>query len=173
MPDRRYPIGRFEPRSVPLSAEERAALISGIEHFPSLLRAKVEALSTTELAKSYRPGGWTGYQVVHHLADSHVNAYIRLKWAITEDRPIIKPYYQNEWADTVDSRQPDVENSLTLLQAIHHRWGILWRSLNAEDFRRELIHPEEGTLTVDILLQLYSWHGQHHLGHLNLLSTSD
>jgi len=160
--DLRYPTGRFVPKGGPLTGEERDALIERVEALPGELRAALEGLGDEQLDTPYREGGWSPRQITHHLADSHVNAFVRMKLALTEDRPTIKPYDQEAW-----SRLPDVEGvpvgtSLAILDGLHARWARLLRALPEEAFSRPLAHPEIGDIDVALLLQLYGWHGRHH-----------
>ncbi len=163
--DLRFPIGKHR-RKAQLSPEERAKAISAIAAAPAELRAAVHELSEEQLDTPYRPGGWTVRQVVHHVPDSHLNAYVRCKLALTEERPRIKPYDQDAWAGLADSQQTPVEVSLTLLEALHYRWVELLQAMSAEDFGRTLDHPENGEMTLDSLLGLYAWHGRHHVAHV-------
>lgn len=164
----RYPIGRFEPREG-LSPDERAALVDDIAALPADLRRAVSGLSDEQLDTPYRPGGWTVRQVVHHLPDSHLNGYVRLKLAVTESEPTVKLYDEAAWAELADARGADVEDSLLLLEALHRRWVRFLRSLGEEAFGRVFVHPEEGRVTVDLGVQLYGWHGRHHLAHVTRL----
>ncbi len=161
----RYPIGRFRPKDA-LSPEERLALIDEIEALPSAMREAVSPLSPAALDSSYRPGGWTLRQVVHHVPDSHLNAYIRFKLALTEDEPTIKTFEEAAWAELPDATTGDVGPSLAVLDGLHARWVRLLRSMDTADFQRAVAHPDAGRITMDRLLQLYAWHGRHHLGHL-------
>ncbi|HKJ93760.1 MAG TPA: putative metal-dependent hydrolase [Longimicrobiales bacterium] len=161
----RYPIGRFRPRAG-LSAGERTALIDDIAALPADLRAAVADLSDEQLDSPYRPGGWTVRQVVHHVPDSHLNAYIRFKLAVTEDDPSILTYDEAAWAELADGRGDDVETSLVLLETLHRRWTLFLRSLDEAQFRRTFRHPELGSVTLERNLQLYAWHGRHHLAHV-------
>jgi uncharacterized damage-inducible protein DinB len=169
MSDLRYPVGRFEHR-LQLSPDERRALIDQIAATPARMREAVAGLDDAQLDTPYRDGGWTVRQVVHHVPDSHMNAFIRLKLALTEDEPTIKPYDEAAWAKLADARETPVEVSLALLDSLHARWTGLLRSMSEEDFRRTLVHPDvQGVLTVDWLLALYAWHGRHHTGHITSL----
>lgn len=168
MSDLRYPVGPFDRRTL-LSADERRAFIDVMAEAPLRMRDAVRGLDQRQLDTPYREGGWTVRQVVHHLPDSHMNAYIRLKFALTEDEPVIKPYDEAVWAELPDSRDTPVETSLMLLESLHGRWVTLWRSLENTDFARRLTHPEHGTMTVDWLLGLYAWHGRHHVAHITSL----
>lgn len=164
----RYPIGRFSPEPG-LTAARRDALIDDIAALPAALRAAVTDLTGAQLDTPYRPGGWTVRQVVHHVPDSHVNAYIRCKLALTRDRPQITTYDEAEWAKLADARGADIDVSLALLDALHGRWVPFLRSLEPADFERAFVHPEHGPVTLDETLQLYAWHGRHHLAHITSL----
>jgi hypothetical protein len=163
--DLRFPVGRFDVRA-PVAAEQLPGWIAQIADAPASLRAAVEGLSAEQLDTPYRPGGWTVRQLVHHLPDSHMNAYVRLKLALTEDEPLIKPYEEAAWAELEDSRSTPPEVSLTLLETLHDRWVRLLRVLGPEDFARTLRHPEMGTMRLDSLTGLYAWHGRHHVAHV-------
>ena len=164
--DPRYPIGPFQRRDE-LSEGEREQLLADIEATPARMRAAVAGLTGEQLDTPYREGGWTLRQVVHHVPDSHLNAYCRLKLALTEEQPVIRPYDESLWAKLDDSRSTPVEVSLTLLESLHARWMVLFRSMKPEDFRRTLKHPEhDGTPTLDWLVAMYAWHGRHHVGHI-------
>ncbi len=166
--DPRYPIGPFQWKGG-LSEEERRGAIDDIAEAPAKLRAAVQGLSPQQLDTPYRPGGWTVRQVVHHVPDSHLNAYTRCKLALTEQQPTIKPYDQELWAKLEDSRSTPVETSLAMLAALHERWVVLLRSLQPADFARTLNHPELGVLTLEQLLALYAWHSRHHVAHITSL----
>ena len=167
--DPRYPIGPFERRDQ-LSDDERRTMLDNIAATPARMREAVAGLSDEQLDTPYREGGWTVRQVVHHVPDSHLNAYVRLKLALTENEPVIRPYDESMWAKLPDSRDTPVEVSLTLLESLHARWTTLFRSLKADDFKRTLRHPDhDGILTVDWLVAMYSWHGRHHVGHITSL----
>ncbi|HYW67456.1 MAG TPA: putative metal-dependent hydrolase [Candidatus Dormibacteraeota bacterium] len=166
--DPRYPIGKFElPKDV--TPELRRAAIEDIAATPGRVRAAVAGLNDAQLDTSYREGGWTVRQVVHHLVDSHMNAYIRLRFALTENQPTIKPYDENNWANLEDARSAPVEVSLRLLEPLHERWVRLLRSVKTEQYARTLLHPDHGVKNVDWLLFLYSWHGKHHTAHITEL----
>jgi uncharacterized damage-inducible protein DinB len=165
MSDPRYPLGRFTPDAEPTPAT-RARHIEAIAGLPPRMRKALAGLNDNQLNTPYREGGWTVRQVVHHVPDSHLNAYIRFKWAMTENSPTIKPYDETAWAELKDSELTPVDVSLNLMEALHARWAVLLRSLKAEDFQRTFIHPGSGPHDVDWLLSLYSWHGNHHLAHI-------
>jgi hypothetical protein len=188
--DLRYPIGRFKP-SVEMTAELRARLVDELAEAPVLLSKAVGGLSPEQLDTPYREGGWTVRQVVHHVADSHLNGYTRMKLALTEDLPIIKPYNQEDWVAITDRRAP-IEASLRLLEGLHELWTRMLRALSEEQWRRGFIHPslvgqtmrgeradeawkrgfvadERGVLTVEGILPTYAWHGKHHTAHITKL----
>ena len=168
--DLQYPVGKFtwnrHGEGLLASEAERQQWLSEVEALPSLLRTAIAGLSEAQLDTPYRPGGWTVRQVVHHLADSHLNAYVRFRLALTEDEPPIKPYNQDAWAQLGDAQKAPVDVSVQLLRALHQRWVLLLRSLPAESFARALWHPEMGRVTLEKYLSLYAWHGQHHLAHI-------
>lgn len=160
----RYPVGRFE-RPARLTQEQRNASIATLARLPAELRALTAALSDPQLERHYRPGGWTVRQLVHHVADSHLNAYARMRLALTEVSPSIKPYDETKWADLEDARTLPVAPSLALLEALHQRWVVLLRSLTNEQWLRTYRHPEMGEQTMEQVLALYDWHSRHHLEH--------
>lgn len=168
MTDLRYPIGkaRLEAR---LDDGERREMIDQIEAAPARLRAAVAGLTAEQLDTPYRPGGWTVRQVVHHVPDSHLNAYVRFKLALTEPEPAIKTYDEALWAELPDTRAVPVEVSLVLLETLHRRWVALLRSLAAADFEKTLRHPDHGVINLNQLLGIYSWHGRHHVAHVTSL----
>ncbi|MGD8277280.1 MAG: putative metal-dependent hydrolase [Gemmatimonadota bacterium] len=161
----RYPIGRFEPAGR-IPATERVAFLDSIASTPARLRAATAGLSAAQLDTPYRNGGWTVRQLIHHVPDSHLNAYVRFKLALTEDNPRIKPYEEAEWAKLQDSWTTPVETSLTLLDTLHDRWDRMLRAMSDADFQRTLDHPEMGTLSLDTMTRLYEWHGRHHVAHV-------
>ena len=165
--DLRYPIGEFKPPST-ITPGTRADAIDAIAALPQHMRRAVRGLSEPQLDTPYRPDGWTVRQVVHHVPDSHLNAYIRVKLAITENNPTIKPYDQDAFAQLPDQRLP-VDVSLSLLDALHARWTTVLRALTPDQFTRALVHPEIGPITVDYLVQLYGWHSRHHVAHITRL----
>jgi hypothetical protein len=166
--DLRYPIGRFQLDLEPTPAKQQAWR-DAIRALPSELGHALAGLDDTQLDTPYREGGWTLRQVVHHVADSHVNAYVRLRLALTEEDPTIKPYDEARWAELPDARTLPVEVSLTLLTALHARWSALLDTLRGEHYARLLRHPEQGLRNVDWLLQVYAWHGRHHVAHIRAL----
>jgi hypothetical protein len=164
----RYPIGRFMP-VIPATSEVRAAAIRDLAELPARLRAAVNGLSDARLDTPYRPDGWTVRQVTHHLADSHMNGFIRVKLALTEDAPTIKPYDENAFAALPDMRLP-VEHSLAVLDGLHARWVALYRTMTGEQYGRSFYHPElEETVTIEAHVQLYAWHSRHHVAHITEL----
>jgi hypothetical protein len=163
----RYPIGKYErPAQLPLDESERRALIRDIEHAPAGLRAAVHGLSDRQLDTPYRPGGWTIRQVVHHVPDSHMNGYTRMRLAATEENPTIKPYQEARWAELADVPVVPIDISLALLDALHTRWTAFLRGLSPSDFARTFLHPEIGVVPLDMAIGLYAWHGKHHTAHI-------
>lgn len=165
MDELRYPVGRFD-KEVQVTESNRSLLIEEIAATPSQLRAAVAGLTAEQLGTPYRPGGWTVKQVVHHLPDSHLNAYVRFKLALTEDWPTVKTYDEAKWAELEDSYQAPVDISLDLLESLHARWLVLLRALRQEDFARGFRHPQSGEITLGTTLALYAWHGRHHVAHI-------
>lgn len=168
MADLRYPLGKFHFEG-PLADEQKTKCLDDIARTPAQLRAAIEGLSPQQLDTPYRPGGWTVRQVVHHVPDSHLNAYMRFKLALTEEEPTIKPYAEDRWARLADTAATPVEVSLTLLDSLHDRWVRLLRSLRPDDWKRAFRHPELGLVTLEKNLALYSWHGRHHVAHITSL----
>jgi len=168
MPDHRYPIGRFSLQG-DISPEQVNRFIDEIEQAPKRLREAVAGLNDSQLDTPYREGGWTVRQVVHHLPDSHLNAYVRHRLTLTEDSPTIKPYKEDRWAELSDARTGVPELSLLLLESLHRRWVVLLRSLKPEDLARTYTHPESGLVRLDRNLGLYAWHGKHHVAHITSL----
>jgi DinB superfamily len=165
MPDPRFPIGKFNYEGAP-SAGQREKFIAEIEQTPAAIRAAVQGLSPKQLETAYRDGGWNLRQVVHHVPESHMNAYIRFKLALTEDEPTIKPYAEDRWAKLADVQSTPVEVSLALLDNLHARWVVLLRSLDEEQWKRGFVHPEMGVVPLEKSLALYAWHGKHHTAHI-------
>jgi hypothetical protein len=164
MADLRYPIGEFVMPSsvVPAMRDEAMADIAAL---PARLRDAVRGLSESQLDSPYRPGGWTVRQVVHHLGDSHMHAFVRLKLALSEDNPTVKPYDEKAFAALPDHRLP-IEVSVALLDGLHARWSAVLKTLSADQFTRPLYHPEIGAITIDYLVQTYGWHSRHHVAHI-------
>ncbi len=169
MSDLRYPIGQFSMTSE-VTATDRTRWIEDIARTPAALRAAIAGLDPSQFDTPYRPGGWTVRQVVHHLPDSHLQAYVRFKLALTEDEPTITPYDQGRWAELSDVRLVAPEVSVNLLEVLHQRWTALLTSLSPTDYQRGFRHPEFGrVLTLDEALARYAWHGEHHVAHITSL----
>ena len=168
MTDVRFPIGRFAPPAE-YTSEIRSGFVRDIGAVPSLLTEAVRGLDASQRLTPYREGGWTVAQVVHHLADSHMNAYIRHKLTVTEDHPTIKPYNEADWAKLDDAADADVAHSLRLIEALHARWADFAGRLSPQDFTRTMVHPERGPMTLDRSVALYAWHGRHHVAHITSL----
>jgi hypothetical protein len=166
--DVRYPIGKFS-WSGSQTAAERSHRIDEIAATPAHMRQAVAGLGAGQLDTQYRDGGWTIRQVVHHLPDSHMNSYIRFRFALTENEPTIKPYDEAQWAQLIDARTAPIEASLKLLEGLHERWALLLRSLSTDDVKRRFHHPELGVVTIDQYIALYAWHGAHHVAHITSL----
>lgn len=165
-----YPIGEYDFSRL-TSDEDIQQWIQQIENFPSELRKIVEKMKPEQLEARYRPGGWKVKQVIHHLADSHLNAYVRFKLALTEETPTIKPYDQTRWAELKDSEQFPVKDSLVFIDLLHRRWCIVLKSMGLADFEKKIVHPESGTHALKTYLGLYAWHGKHHLAQIiNLIN---
>ena len=168
MSDPRYPIGKFQPQAE-IDDKTRKELIQHIAETPAKLKAAVKGLTEVQLDTPYREGGWTVRQVVHHLPDSHLNSYCRLRLALTEQEPTIKPYEEQLWAELYDAKTAPIGISLQLLESLHERWVMLLRSMKPADFARKFNHPVNGARTIDWMLQLYGWHGPHHVGQITSL----
>jgi hypothetical protein len=168
MTDPRYPIGKFNYQGPP-SEDQRKKLISEIEQAPAALRAAVRDLTPQQLETPYRDGGWTVRQVVHHVPESHMNAYIRYKLALTEDEPTIKPYAEDRWAQLPDVESTPIEISLVLLDSLHDRWVRLLRALKPDEWKKQFRHPELGVVSLEKNLAIYAWHGKHHVAHITQL----
>jgi hypothetical protein len=167
--DLQYPIGKFEwiaPENDEQMLKRRAHYIDVLLRLPAELRSAAAGLDQKQLDTPYRENGWTVQQLIHHVADSHMNAYIRFKLALTEREPTIKTYRQDLWAELPDSAGTSAETSLKLIEALHARWVNLLRSMTAEDFARTLHHPEQGTVSLDRMLAMYAWHSAHHTAHI-------
>ena len=161
----RYPVGKA-PRVAALDAAARSAMINAIADAPARYRSLTAGLSDAELDTPYRPGGWTIRQVVHHVPDSHMNAYIRMKLATTEETPAIRTYMEERWAELPEAKSGPVNMSLALLEALHRRWVTFLRALPAETFARTFQHPEWGQVSIDGAIALYEWHCRHHVAHI-------
>jgi hypothetical protein len=169
MDDPRYPIGRFTYTG-PQTPAQRLDCIARVSAAPAKLRQAVAGLSDAQLDTPYRDGGWTVRQVVHHVPDSHINAYTRFRLALTEPTPTIRPYLEHRWAELADARTAPIDASLALLEALHQRWGLLLRSLTAADWSLRYMHPEHGReWALDEVLAMYAWHGEHHTAHVTRL----
>ena len=165
--DSRYPVGQFEmPAST--TSEMRVAWMRELADLPGALLAVTAGGTAEDLARPYREGGWTARQVVHHIADSHMNAYVRAKLALTEERPVIKPYDEAVWAELADARGADVRVSIDLIGALHTRWVMLLESLDEARWQRAYVHPEMGVVRLDQQTGLYAWHSRHHLAHVRV-----
>ncbi len=172
MTDLRYPIGKFQwvqPDTEAQRARDRERYIQTLFKLPIQMRAAVQDLDPDQLETPYRPEGWTVRQVVHHVPDSHMNAYIRTKLALTEEQPLIKPYDEAAWARLTDNTITPIEISLQLLAALHLRWVYVLEATRPADFARTFNHPERGVMTLDNMLALYAWHCTHHLAHITSL----
>lgn len=166
--DFRYPIGKYEPQ--PFSEKQKAAWLADIQFLPRLIEQAIENLDAAQLATPYRDGGWTVNQLVHHIADSHMNAYIRFKLGLTETNPTIKPYEEQEWALLADNDLVPINVSITLLYALHQRWLATIDNLNHAEWEKTVHHPiSEKSMSLWFLLGLYAWHGKHHVAHITSL----
>jgi uncharacterized damage-inducible protein DinB len=168
MSDPRYPIGKFSFDGT-LTPAQKKQYLNDIEQTPARLRAAVRGLSDEQLNTPYREGGWTVRQLAHHVPDSHMNAYIRFKLALTEDEPTIRPYMEDRWAELPESKQAPIDVSLTLLDSLHQRWTMVLRNIPDADWKRTFRHPEMGLLSLEKTLALYAWHGKHHVAHVTTL----
>ncbi|MGO4912582.1 YfiT family bacillithiol transferase [Leeuwenhoekiella sp. W20_SRS_FM14] len=167
-----YPIGKFQ-RPQFISDTQLQTSIKQIANFPSEVEQLISSCSPFDLTKTYRPGGWSINQLVHHCADSHMNTFIRFKLALTEDCPTIKPYFENLWAELPDTHKVDPSISLQIIKGVHYRWEVLLNSLTLNDFAKEYIHPELGErFTLAAVLSMYEWHCKHHLAHIKLAINS-
>lgn len=166
-----YPIGKFIPQPS-YTPEEIAEHITSIQQLPDKIQACLQNFTSPLFDTPYRPGGWTARQVIHHLADSHMNAYIRCKWMLTENTPLIKAYDEKAWAETPETKSDPVL-SVALLKALHTKWVFLLRGLTADDLQKSFLHPETNKhVSLNRLIALYAWHGEHHLAHLELVLNS-
>jgi len=159
----KYPIGQFIMPDI-FDENQAQIWISEIEALPAQIKKTTENLSEDELKQVYRPDGWTLKQVIHHIPDSHMNAYIRFKQAITEDIPVVRPYYEERWAETEEAKNGDIKMSVMLLESLHQRWVVFLKTIKFEDYQRKYIHPSvDKELTLANMLGMYAWHGKHHL----------
>lgn len=165
--DLRYPVGRYTPGGQ-ITRQQREEWLEQVARAPARLRAAVQDLGDAQLDTPYREGGWTVRQVVHHVPDSHINAYTRMKLGLTEDSPTIKTYDESAWASLPDARQP-IEVSLVLLEKLHERWVSLLRALDEQQWKRTFRHPEWGEMAIDDALGMYAWHCRHHVAHITRL----
>lgn len=168
---RKYPIGKFKmPEAFP--EELLRVMIQDIQKLPEDIKTTFQKLSKQQKHQSYREGGWNALQILHHIADSHLNAYIRLKLSLTEDNPTIKPYDENLWANLQDANSENVEATLLIIEGIQHKLALTFSNMKREDFERTFFHPEhQKTFNMFWLLSLYHWHGRHHLGHLRVIQS--
>ena len=164
----RYPVGRLQRTATPLDRQTRLSHLDTIEQLPARMRALVSGLSDARLETPYRPGGWTIRQVVHHVPDSHMNAYIRMKLALTEDAPVVKTYEEHLWAELPEAKTGPVDMSLQLLEGLHRRWAAFLRTLTESDLQRAFRHAEWGNVPIDESIAMYAWHCRHHLAHVKL-----
>ena len=165
----RFPIGKFAPKES-YTPQELSTLIARIESLPSRVEALVRNFTPKQMDTPYRDGGWTARQVLHHISDSHTNAYIRVKWTITEPTPTIKAYDEKLWAETPETKL-DPAISINLLKAIHVKFVALLKLLSADDLKKQFLHPEtKKHMRIDRMIDLYAWHGDHHLGHLGIIA---
>ena len=165
--DLRYPIGKFD-KNFEITVALRREYINEIAELPKKLKAAVENLNDEQLDTPYRPEGWTVRQTVHHIADSHLNSFVRFKLALTEDAPTIRQYFEDRWAELEDSRLP-IDYSMKITEGVHARWTTLLKAMSDEDFARKLVHPESGEWTLENTLGLYAWHSRHHTAHITKL----
>jgi len=165
----KFPIGEFKKPDT-LTSEILGKYIKDIESFPKRLRAEVENLTDEQLDTPYRPDGWTIRQVVNHCADSHMNSLTRFKLALTEDKPTIKPYFEERWAELADSKTMPIDSALLMLEGLHKRWTVLLKSLTDDDLKRSYFHPQNGReYRLEESIGLYAWHSNHHLAHITTL----
>ncbi len=169
MTDLQYPIGKLTPETPPPTSAERQTMIEDIAALPAQLRMAVAGLNDEQVDTPYRPDGWTVRQVTHHVADSHINSYVRFKWALTEDAPTIKAYDEGAWALLADTKLTPIDVTLDLLDALHRRWVVLLRAMTEEDFARGFRHPKLGLIPLNMAVLIYSWHGRHHVAHIRSL----
>ncbi len=165
--DLRYPIGKFD-KNIQVTPLIREGFVKTILNLHDNLRKAISNLNESQLDAPYRPGGWTVRQTVHHIADSHINSFVRFKLALTEIAPTIRPYYEDRWAELPDSRMP-TDVSMQIIQGVHLRWAKLLMEKSEDDFQRKVVHPESGEWTLESFLALYDWHSRHHTAHITQL----
>lgn len=163
--DLRFPVGKFD-ETLEITAERRKEFVQTIAELPAKLNQAIENLNDAQLDTHYRPEGWTLRQVVHHVADSHLNSFCRFKLGLSEDTPTIKPYDEAAWAEMADSKDVPVDLSLKIIEGVHARWTLLLNSMSDADFDREINHPERGVMSLTSMLALYDWHSRHHTAHI-------
>jgi uncharacterized damage-inducible protein DinB len=168
IPDPRFPVGRFK-RPEAVTPADRIDALAALAELPALLRKAVDGLDAGQLQTPYREGGWTVQQLVHHIADSHMNCFVRVRLALTEDSPAIVPYDEKAWAKLPDSKAAPIAWSLDLVESLHARWVMLLQSLSDDDWQRAFRHPERGTETVETTTLIYAWHSRHHVAHITHL----
>ena len=164
--DPRYPVGRFVVQDGPISEGMRVEAMEELAGFPALLARGVKGLDEEQLGTPYREGGWTARQLVHHIADSHMTVFLRVRMALTEDWPVAKVYDQDAFVELADAKEGPVEWSVGLVGAVHARWGLMLKALTEEQWRRGYVHPEDGRVTLEMATLRYAWHGRHHLAQL-------
>ncbi|MBQ4805669.1 putative metal-dependent hydrolase [Aquimarina sp. MMG015] len=165
-----YPIGKFKSPNT-ITKEQITTWIKDIEELPKKIEKLVSGFSEAQLETAYRPDGWTARQVIHHIHDSHHNGYIRFKWALTEEQPVIKAYYEDRWAELFDTKSAPIHLSLDLIKALHAKWVYFLKGLSDEDLEKVFIHPE-GDVAISLAedIGIYAWHGNHHLAHLQIVA---
>ena len=166
--DLRYPTGKYQPQ--PFSEKQKENWLNDLKFLPQELELAIQNLDEAQLQTPYREGGWTVQQLVHHIADSHINAYVRFKLGLTENNPSIKPYEEKEWANLNDVNTVPINVSITMLHALHRRWVTTLKALSDEQWQRTVFHPEQKKeMTLWFLLGMYAWHGKHHVKHITAL----
>ncbi|MCI4667128.1 MAG: putative metal-dependent hydrolase [Bacteroidia bacterium] len=167
--ERKYPVGKYQAPEI-IDASQRESWMMELDAFPAKFRQLAESLTADQLNSPYREGGWTGRQVIHHVPDSHMNAYLRFRWALTEDNPMIKAYDEQAWAMMTDYQNMDISASLNFLDSLHKKWVQVQSHMDEKDWLRTYRHPEDGkTYRLDQVLGMYVWHGNHHFGHLKII----